>query len=71
MKSIPDWKCISPKQINLMISQKNNGFGNSIYLQIPRLKNPIPLFIIFRAFNIITDKDICQKIISNTNRRKS
>merc|ERR1712086_354162 len=33
MKSIPDWKCISPKQINMMISIKNNGFGNSIYLQ--------------------------------------
>lgn len=69
MKSIPDWKCISPKQINLMISQKNNGFGNSIYLQIPRLKNPVPLFIVFRAFNIITDKDICQKIL-NTNEEK-
>ncbi len=65
MKSIPDWKCISPKQINVMISSKNNGFGNSIYLQIPRLKNPIPLFIIFRAFNIISDKDICEKILLN------
>jgi DNA-directed RNA polymerase II subunit RPB2 len=65
MKSIPDWKCISPKQINIMISSKNNGFGNSLYLQIPRLKNPIPLFIIFRAFNIISDKDICEKILLN------
>lgn len=67
MKSIPDWKCISPKQINIMISSKNNGFGNSLYLQIPRLKNPIPLFIIFRAFNVISDKDICEKILLNNN----
>ena len=65
IKSVPDWKCISPKQTSLMISNKNNGFGYAIYLQIPRLKNPVPLFIVFRALNIINDKDICQKIILN------
>ena len=70
MKCIPDWKCISPKQINIMISSKNNGFGNSIYLQIPRLKNPIPLFIIFRVFNIISDKEICEKIILDIDDKK-
>jgi DNA-directed RNA polymerase II subunit RPB2 len=70
MKCIPDWKCISPKQINIMISSKNNGFGNAIYLQIPRLKNPIPLFIIFRVFNIISDKEICEKIILDIDDKK-
>ena len=67
MKSIPDWKCISPKQINILISSKNNSYGYGIYLQIPRIKVPVPLFIIFRAFNIISDKDICDKILLNTN----
>ena len=63
IKSVPDWKCISPKQISLMISSKNSGFGFSLYLQIPRIKQPIPLFVIFRALGVITDKDICQKIL--------
>jgi len=45
IKSVPDWKCISPKQISMMISSKNNGFGRSICIQIPRIKQPIPLFI--------------------------
>jgi DNA-directed RNA polymerase II subunit RPB2 len=63
IKCIPDWKCISPKQLTLTLTNKTNSFGNSIYLHIPRLKNPIPLFIIFRAFNIISDKDICEKIL--------
>ena len=63
IKCIPDWKCISPKQLTLTLTNKTNTFGNSIYLHIPRLKNPIPLFIIIRAFNIITDKDICNKIL--------
>ncbi|AET73076.1 RNA polymerase II 140 kDa subunit [Phaeocystis globosa virus 12T] len=70
MKCIPHWKCISPKQINLYRSTKDNGFGNSIYLQIPRLKNPIPLFIIFRAFNIISDKDVCEKVILDIDDKK-
>ena len=70
IKSVPDWKCISPKQISMTISTKNNGFGNSIYIQIPRIKQPIPLFIVFRALNIITDKDICEKIILDISQTK-
>ena len=65
MKCIPDWKCISPKQITMYIASRNNGYGNAIYLQIPRVKIPIPLFVIFRAFNIISDKEICELIMLN------
>ena len=65
MKCIPDWKCISPKQINILIASRNNGYGNALYLQIPRVKIPIPLFIMFRAFNIISDKEICELIMLN------
>jgi DNA-directed RNA polymerase II subunit RPB2 len=70
IKSVPDFKCISPKQVSMMITSKNNGFGPSIYIQIPRLKNPVPLFIMFRALGILTDKDICEKIIFNIEEKK-
>ena len=73
MKCIPDWKCISPKQITIFMASKSNGFGFPCYLQIPRIKIPIPLFVIFRAFNIISDKEICELIvldIENVNMKK-
>ena len=63
IKSVPDFKCISPKQINMMISSKNNGFGNAICVELPRVKQPIPLFVVFRALGIISDKEICEKIL--------
>ena len=63
IKSIPDFKCISPKQIELMISSKNCGFGKGIYVNIPRIKQPIELFVVFRALGIISDRAICEKII--------
>jgi len=70
IKSVPDFKCISPKQINLMLSCKNNGFGYSISVQLPRVKQPIPLFIVFRALGIISDKQICDKIILDLTNNK-
>ena len=63
IKSIPDFKCISPKQIEMMVATKNNGFGHAIYMNIPRVKQPIELFIVFRALGIMTDKAICEFVL--------
>ena len=63
IKSIPDFKCISPKQIEMMIASKNNGFGHAIYMNIPRIKQPIELFVVFRALGVLTDKAICEYIL--------
>ena len=63
IKSVPRNKCISPKQINMYISTKNNGSGHSISVSIPRIKNPVPLFILFRALGINSDKEICEMIV--------
>jgi DNA-directed RNA polymerase II subunit RPB2 len=65
IKSIPDSKCISPKQINMMVVAKQNGFGHPIVIQIPRMKQPIPLFVVFRALGILSDREICEYIVYN------
>ena len=71
IKSVPDFKCISPKQINMMISSKNNGFGQAICIEIPRIKQPIPLFIVFRALGIMSDREICEKILLDNDSDKN
>ena len=71
IKSVPDWKCISPKQIEMMIATKNVGFGNAIYMNMPRIKQPIELFTVFRALGVMTDKDICKYIVLDINEEKN
>jgi DNA-directed RNA polymerase beta subunit len=63
IKSIPDSKCISPKQINMMVVAKQNGFGHPLVIQIPRMKQPISLFIVFRALGVLSDREICEYIV--------
>jgi len=63
IKSVPDYKCISPKQVEMMISAKNNGFGYGIYVNVPRIKQPIELFALFRALGVVSDKAICEYIL--------
>jgi len=66
IKSVPDFKRISPKQINMTIATKSNGFGHAIYVQIPRIKQPVALFILFRALGVLSDRDICDIILLDT-----
>jgi len=59
IKCIPSSKLISPKQVIVYISKVDD----SLLVSIPRIKIPIPLFILFRALGVISDLDICNHII--------
>jgi DNA-directed RNA polymerase II subunit RPB2 len=72
-KSVPDTKCISPKQVEMMISSKSNIYGNGIYVTIPRMKQKryIELFVLFRALGVLSDKLICEYILLNVGEAKN
>ena len=70
IKSIPDYKCISPKQIEIEVASKNNGYGFPLKVTIPRVREPIDLFILFRALGVISDKKICEHIILNISEKR-
>ena len=71
IKSVPDYKCISPKQIEMMIASKNNGFGYGLFITIPRIKQPIELFVLFRALGVMTDREICEYIVLDISDEKT
>ena len=66
-KSIPDYKCISPKQVEMMVHNKGNG----IYIQIPRIKVPIELFTLFRAYGVLSDRAVCEYIVYDVEANKN
>lgn len=63
IKSVPDHKCVSPKQVCLLLLQRNNGFGQPIHVQIPKMKQPLPLVVLFRALGVVSDKAICETVL--------
>ena len=71
VKCVPDWKVISPKQVSMFVSSKIVSFGYEIFVNIPRIKKEIPLFVLFRIMGVITDKDICSKIVLNNDNNQS
>lgn len=70
IKSVPDYKCISPKQIEIEIASKNNGYGNPMKVVIPRVRESIDLFVVFRALGIVSDQEICEYIMLNVSDSK-
>ena len=65
-------RTIDEKPIILLVNEKKKKIKPSpyfikdgIYVEIPQLKEKIPLFIVFRALGITTDEDILKMIIGN------
>ena len=51
------------KTINVKILNKPNEFGKTIRVTFPHIKQDIPIFIIFRALGIESDKEIIKYIL--------
>jgi len=59
------------KTIKIMMTSKDTGFGKTLKVYINRIKTDLPLFVVFRALGIISDKKIAQYICYDVNDQKN
>ena len=70
IRSVSDNKFTPPKLTTLKLSTKATQFGHYIRINLHHIRIDVPLFIIFRALGIVSDKDIvkfCVYDINNPN----
>lgn len=57
--------CSVPVPVSVMITTRENNFGHTIKVSISKIKHDIPLFIIYRALGVLSDRDILEYITGN------
>ena len=67
IRSVPDNIFGPPKLTSLKISTKQTQFGHLIRVNIHHIRIDIPLFILFRALGIESDKDIVKFCVFDIN----
>jgi DNA-directed RNA polymerase beta subunit len=63
IRSMPDGVFLPPKICSIHLSNKPNPMGRVIKLNTTFLKSEIPLFVMFRALGIVSDREILQHIV--------
>ena len=68
IRSIDENTFCIPKCISIKITNNPDIFNNELFINIPTIKNPLPIFVIFKLFGCITDKEILYSIIDNSDK---
>lgn len=63
IRSLEENRFSVPKTTSMKLSSKSNQFGRYVRVTIHHVKHDIPLFILFKALGIETDKEIIQHIV--------
>ena len=66
IKSITPDKFTPSKNISVKLTNKTATYGKTIKVSIPHVRQEIPLFIVFRALGIESDKEIIEHIVYET-----
>ena len=63
IRSVNETKPGVPKITSLKLSSKANQFGRYIRANIHHIKNDIPLFVLFKALGLTSDKEVVKYIV--------
>lgn len=65
VRSVANFNFISTKQtsLHLVTKKHDNREVGEIWVQFPRMRSIMPLFVIFRALGLNSDKEICNYIL--------
>jgi DNA-directed RNA polymerase beta subunit len=66
IRSVSENKFGVPKTTTLKMSAKSNQFGRYIRVNIHHIKHDLPLFILFRALGVESDRSILEFIVFDT-----
>jgi len=69
--SVPYEKRGIIQNIKIMMTSKETGFGKTLKIYLRKIKSDLPLFVVFRALGIISDKEICEYICYDINDSKN
>ena len=68
IRSVQEARFGVPKTLTLKLSSKANNFGRTIKLCMHHIKHDVPVFVMFRALGVESDRDIVRFILVSEGR---
>jgi len=63
VRSVSPIRAMSPRTLTVKITAKDGLMGRLIYVSCTKFRTPIPIFVLFRALGIESDREIVERIV--------
>lgn len=63
IRSVSARKAMSPRALSVKITAKDGLMGRLMYVTCSKFRNDIPLFVLFRALGLESDRDIVERVV--------
>lgn len=65
IRSVSPYRAMSPRTLTFKITAKEGLMGRLVYASFSKFKTDIPLFVLFRAFGVESDREIVEYIVGD------
>jgi DNA-directed RNA polymerase II subunit RPB2 len=65
IRSVSQYRAMSPRTLTFKITAKEGLMGRLVYASFSKFKTDIPLFVLFRAFGVESDREIVEYIVGD------